>query len=41
VKPPVSVTGDAVIGAAIYNTSLELRERVDGKILRGQKSVFE
>jgi hypothetical protein len=37
----MSVTGDAVIGATICCVSLELREHVEGKIVRGQTSVFE
>jgi hypothetical protein len=37
----MSVTGGAVIGATICCVSLELRERVEGKLLRGQNSVFE
>jgi hypothetical protein len=37
---PVSVAGGAVLAAVICNVPLDRRQRVEGKILHGQKSVF-
>jgi hypothetical protein len=37
----LSVIGGAVIAAAIYSVSLDLSERLVGKILRGLRRVFE
>jgi hypothetical protein len=40
-KPLPGIIGGAVIFAAVYSTSVALRECHEGKILPGQKNIFD